>query len=58
MSTIVALLQQVNIEEKIKNAPDKSYEIGVFIGSMLPFVVLVVLAYVLYRYNKTRINKE
>lgn len=58
MSTLFALFQQVNIEEKIKNAPDKSYEIGVFIGSMLPFVILVVLAYVLFRYNKKRLNKE
>ncbi|WP_242083415.1 hypothetical protein [Aestuariivivens sediminis] len=55
---LLAVLQQVNIEEKIKNAPDKGYEIGVFIGSMIPFVVLVVLAYFLYRYNKKRINKE
>ncbi|WP_242157238.1 hypothetical protein [Aestuariivivens sediminis] len=55
---LLAVLQQVNIEEKIKNAPDKGYEIGVFIGSMIPFVVLVVLAYLLYRYNKKRINKE
>lgn len=58
MSPLFTLLQQVNIEEKIKNAPDKGYEIGVFIGSMLPFVVLVVLAYILYRYNKNKINKE
>ncbi|WP_242203188.1 hypothetical protein [Aestuariivivens insulae] len=58
MGTLFTLLQQVNIEEKIKNAPNKGYEIGVFIGSMLPFVVLVVLAYVLYRYNKKKINKE
>ena len=50
-------LQQVNIEEKIQNAPDKSYEIGVFIGSMLLFVILVVIAYLLYRYNKNRIDK-
>jgi len=50
-------LQQVNIEEKIQNAPDKSYEIGVFIGSMLPFAILVVIAYLLYRYNKNRIDK-
>ncbi|HZW62336.1 MAG TPA: hypothetical protein VFF15_01695 [Flavobacteriaceae bacterium] len=49
-----AFLQQSVIEEKIKNAPDSSYEIGVFIGSMLPFVVLVLLAYALYRYNKNK----
>jgi hypothetical protein len=53
-----SLIQDVNIEEKINNAPDGNYEIGVFIGSMLPFVVLVVVAYLIYRYNKKRINKE
>lgn len=52
------LIQDINIEDKIKNAPDSNYEIGVFIGSMLPFVILVVLAYWMYRYNKNRINKE
>jgi hypothetical protein len=52
------LTQDVNIEEKINNAPDNGYEIGVFIGSMLPFVVLVIVAYLIYRYNKKRINKE
>ncbi len=54
MSPFIALLQQVNLEEKINNAPDKGYEIGVFIGSMLPFVLLVLLAYIIYRYNKKR----
>lgn len=59
MLTLSALIQDVSdIEEKIKTAPDNSYEIGVFIGSMLPFVVLVVIAYAVYRYNKNRINKE
>lgn len=55
---LVSLLQQVDIEEKIKNAPDKGYEIGVFIGSMLPFVLLVLVAYGIYRYNKNKIDKE
>lgn len=54
MSLIIPLLQQVNLEEKINNAPDKGYEIGIFIGSMLPFVILVLLAYLMYRYNKKR----
>ncbi len=54
MSPFIALLQQVDLEEKINNAPDKGYEIGVFIGSMLPFVLLVLLAYIIYRYNKKR----
>tara|TARA_R110002096_G_scaffold302120_2_gene497043 strand:+ start:73 stop:249 length:177 start_codon:yes stop_codon:yes gene_type:complete len=58
MTLLFALLQQLDIEEKINNAPDTDYEIGVFIGSMLPFVILVLLAYLIYRYNKNRINKE
>lgn len=55
---LATLIQDINIEEKIKNAPDSNYEIGVFIGSMLPFVVLVALAYVIYRYNKKRLDKD
>jgi hypothetical protein len=55
---LLSLIQEINIEEKVKNAPDNSYEIGVFIGSMLPFVVLVIIAYIIYKYHKRRINKE
>ena len=51
-------LQEVNIEEKIENAPDSSYEIGVFIGSMLPFVVLVLIAYLIYRHNKNKMKNS
>lgn len=43
-----SLIQQVNIEEKMKNAPDKNYEIGVVIGTFLPFLVLIGIAYLLY----------
>lgn len=53
-----AALQKVNIEEKIENAPDSSYEIGVFIGSMLPFVVLVLIAYLIYRHNKNKMKNS
>ena len=55
---LATILQEVDIEEKINNAPNSSYEIGVFIGSMLPFVILAIIAYVIYYYNKKRINKE
>ena len=58
MNSLVILIQQVDIEEKIKNAPDTGYSVGVFIGSMLPFVLLVVLAYLIFRYNKKRINRD
>lgn len=58
MLSVISILQEVNIEEKINEAPDSSYGIGVFIGSMLPFVVLVIIAYAVYRYNKNKINKD
>ena len=55
---LLSFIQQVNIEEKMENAPDKGYEIGLFIGSMLPFVFLVVMAYLIFRYQKKRLNRE
>ena len=39
---------QVNVTEKIKTAPDSNYQIGVVIGSFLPFVLLVGVAYWMY----------
>ncbi|AMC11370.1 hypothetical protein Lupro_08900 [Lutibacter profundi] len=50
----ISLLQEINIEEKIKNAPNKGYEIGVVIGTYLPFVLLVLLAYLVYYKAKNR----
>lgn len=55
---LVSILQEVDIEQKLKDAPDDSYSIGVFIGSMLPFVILIMIAYLIYRYNKNRIKEE
>lgn len=51
------LIQNTNIEEKVKNAPNNSYEIGLVIGSYLPFAVLVIVAYLLYYFAKKR-NKN
>lgn len=58
MHLLITLLQEVDIEKKLKDAPDDNYGIGVFIGSMLPFVILVIIAYVVYRYNKKRMNND
>jgi len=58
MNLLITLLQEVNIDEKLKEAPDDNYGIGVFIGTMLPFVILVIIAYLIYRYNKNRIKNE
>lgn len=55
---LLTILQNVDIEKKLKDAPDSQYEIGVFIGSMLPFVVLVIIAYAIYRYNKNKMNES
>jgi len=52
--SLLTLIQQVDINEKIKNAPNDSYEIGLFIGSLIPFVVLVTIAYLIYRYHKKK----
>lgn len=54
LATLILAFQQINIEEKIENAPDKSYEIGVAIGTYLPFVALVLIAYIVYYRAKNR----
>jgi len=48
------LLLQVDIEEKMRNAPNSGYEIGVTIGTYLPFIILVVIAYLIYYKTKNR----
>ncbi|MDC6385548.1 hypothetical protein SAMN04487891_101619 [Flagellimonas taeanensis] len=52
------LLLQVDIEKKMQEAPDSSYEIGVVIGSYLPFVVLAGVAYAIYYFNKKKRGSE
>jgi len=54
----IILLLQVDIEEKIKNAPDGGYEIGVVIGTYLPFVLLIGIAYFFYYMAKKRKDLE
>ena len=51
---MLVVLQQVNIVQKIKQAPDGDYQLGVLIGSFIPFVILVALAYWMY----SRAKKE
>ena len=54
IGNFILLLQQVDIEKKMAEAPDKSYEIGVVIGTYLPFVLLVLLAYLIFWRTKKR----
>lgn len=58
MLSIISIFQEVNIEEKLKEAPDDQYGIGIFIGSFIPFLILVIIAYAIYKYNKNKINKD
>lgn len=51
---MISLFQQVDVADKIKTAPDGSYQIGVLIGSFLPFVVLIGIAYWMYNRAKKR----
>lgn len=48
------ILLQVNIDEKIKNAPNNGYLIGVWIGYLLPFLAFVGFAYWLYYKAKNK----
>ncbi|PCI35511.1 MAG: hypothetical protein COB60_02810 [Flavobacteriaceae bacterium] len=45
MLHILLILQQIDIEDKLDQAPDGNYQIGVIIGTFLPFLVLAGLAY-------------
>ena len=58
LGSLILLLQKVDIEEKLKNAPDDGYQIGVVIGTYLPFVILVLLAYLVYNKAKNRKDLE
>ena len=58
MISLLILFIQVDIKDKIENAPDSSYEIGVFIGTYLPFALLVFLAYLIYYRMKNRKNLD
>ncbi|WP_338407361.1 hypothetical protein [uncultured Flavobacterium sp.] len=58
MTLLALLLIQVNITEKLKVAPDSSYETGVLIGSFLPFVLLVGVAYWMYYRAKKAGDKK
>ncbi|MBS7256486.1 hypothetical protein [Flavobacterium branchiicola] len=51
---LISLFQKVDVAEKLKNAPDSGYQLGVVIGSFIPFVILVGIAYWMYNRAKKR----
>ena len=48
MKNFLLLVQAVDIDDKLKKAPDDSYQIGLVIGSFIPFVILIGIAYWMY----------
>ena len=58
LSFVIPFLQQVDVEEKLKNATNDNYAIGVFIGEMLPFVILIGIAYFVFYQARKRRNKN
>jgi len=54
LTALLIALQIDDIKEKIENAPDSGYEIGLVIGTYLPFVILIVFAYIIYYRMKNR----
>lgn len=58
MGVFMVLQDVSDIEKKIEEAPDSAYEIGVAIGTYLPFLVLILVAYLFYSYSKKRRGSE
>ena len=54
MKNFLLLVQAVDIEDKLKNAPDTGYQTGIVIGSFLPFVLMIGIAYWMYYAAKKR----
>jgi hypothetical protein len=54
MKVLIFLIQAIDVEEKLKNAPDDGYQMGLIIGSFIPFVLLVGIAYWMYYTAKKR----
>lgn len=57
MMPLILPFLQVAIDQKLKDAPDNGYQIGVLIGSYLPFVVLAGVAYYMY-YRAKKADKN
>lgn len=58
MTYLVFPLTQANITKKLSEAPDNSYQLGVLIGSFIPFVLLALIAYWMYYHAKKRNEKK
>lgn len=55
---LLFIATQVDINQKLKTAPDDSYQIGVLIGSFVPMIVFAGIACYLYFRAKNRTKNE
>lgn len=59
MKLLISLFQAApDIDQKLKDAPDNGYAIGVLIGYLLPVTIVAAFAYLLFSYLKNKRNKE
>ncbi|MBP6072213.1 MAG: hypothetical protein KA488_02375 [Flavobacterium sp.] len=52
------LIAQIDIQNKLKSAPDDQYQIGILIGSFVPMIVFAGIAYYLYFRAKNRTKNQ
>jgi hypothetical protein len=52
--TVLTFFSKIDIDEKLIAAPDSGYQTALVIGSFVPFVLLVVIAYYIYYRFKNR----
>ncbi len=58
MVQLILPFLQVDVNEKLKNAPDGDYQIGIIIGTYLPFAVLAGIVWFMYWRAKNRKDLE
>ncbi len=58
MLNLILPFLQIDVNEKLKNAPDDSYQIGIIIGTYLPVILLLGIAWFVYWRAKKRKDLE
>ncbi|MEN9929246.1 MAG: hypothetical protein RLZZ231_1167 [Bacteroidota bacterium] len=55
---LAVIFAQIDIQHKLKTAPDEGYQLGVLIGSFVPMILFAAIAYYLYFKAKKRTKNE
>ncbi len=54
MQNFILPFLQIDVNEKLKNAPNGDYQVGVIIGTYLPVILLIGIAWFIYWRAKNR----